>query len=178
MVIQDNDFPIYIAFCDVGRGVFAATDIAEGDVILRFIGPRISLAEALAKGSLHCNPLQVENDQYIDLQEPGVLVNHSCDPNSGIVDDVVLVALRSIHRGEEVRCDYSTSMADGTWELVCQCKAAGCRGVVRDFEFLPPSVRTRYLGLGIVQSFIARQQRHAEQIAAADQNNMLAFWNL
>ena len=91
--------------------------IDPGEEILRFAGPRIDLAQALAKGDLHGNTLQIDEGWYLDLEEPGMLVNHACEPNAGVVDDVVLVALRPIARGEEIFFDYSTTMADGTWQI-------------------------------------------------------------
>ncbi len=146
-----------IANCAFGRGVFAGVDFQQGEQILQFTGPQIGLAAALRKGELQGNTLQISPDSYIDIEEPGVLVNHSCEPNSGVVNDSFLIALRSIRAGEEITYDYSTTMLDGTWELTCHCATKECRGIVRDFTFLPASTQSRYLKLGVVQGFIARQ---------------------
>jgi hypothetical protein len=145
---------VYVADCDHGRGLFVSRDVAPGEVILRFTGPVIGLAEALAKGEDQANPLQVGPREYIDLEPPGVFINHSCDPNAGVRDDVVLVALRAIPAGKEVRFDYSTSMWEEKWTMVCQCGSPDCRGLVRDFPLLAGEVRARYLSLGVVQRFI------------------------
>ena len=131
-----------------------ARPFASGQPILRFTGPRIGLAQAVAKGDTSGNPLQVGLAEYIDLEPPGVFINHSCDPNAGVADDAVVVALRPIAAGEEVRFDYSTSMWEGLWTMPCRCGAAGCRGVVTDFPLLAVELRTRYLSLGVVQRFI------------------------
>src|SRR5258708_38238768 len=39
-------------------------------------------------------------------------LNHSCNPNSGIRDKVVIVAMRDIEKGEEITLDYSITEAD------------------------------------------------------------------
>lgn len=72
----------------LGRGLFATTLIKKGECILEFTGPVISSTEAWQKPTdqLGC-PLQIGPTEYIDVQEPGVFVNHSCSPNAGVKDD-------------------------------------------------------------------------------------------
>jgi len=44
-----------------------------------------------------------------DPAEAGDLVNHSCDPNCGLVGAVLVVAMRDIEPGEEITFDYAMS---------------------------------------------------------------------
>ena len=152
---------VFVAQCDLGRGLFAEQDFAPGGEILRFRGPAISLADALAKGDEQSNPLQIGDTLYLDIEPPAVFANHSCEPNAGIVDDHVLVALRPILRGEQIQYDYSTTMWEGIWTMPCRCGSSRCRGVVRDFPELPAEVRAEYLELRVVQDFIVRRLRTA-----------------
>lgn len=139
--------------CEVGQGVFAAEPIRAGTEILRFSGLKLTLNEVRARGAAAANALQVGVDRYLYLDEPGRFVNHSCDPNAGVREDVRLVALRDIAAGEEVRFDYSTTVSDG-WTMACRCGAASCRGVVVAFQLLPAELKQRYALLGLVQRFI------------------------
>jgi hypothetical protein len=148
---------IYVADCRFGRGVFAGTLIRKDEEILRFAGALINLEAALAKGERQCDPLQLGPEIYLDIGEPGVLVNHSCEPNAGIREDFILVALADIHPGEEIFYDYSTTMSEKCWTLACGCASRECRGTVGDFDALPATRRHRYLDLGIVQKYIARR---------------------
>jgi SET domain-containing protein len=148
---------IYVEKCELGLGVFAVRDFAKGEIILEFIGQTIQLEDVLAKGVLSGNPLQVGNRTYIDLEPPGLFANHSCAPNAGIRHDRLLVALRSIKRGEEIRYDYSTTMLDGLWTMQCQCGVSNCRKLISDFYLLPPKIQQHYLHLGVVQDFIAKR---------------------
>ena len=150
---SDGPASVCVGACDVGRGLFAARTISEGEAILRFEGPVLTLAEVRAKGPHSANALQVGINRYLDLIEPGVLVNHSCEPNAGIRDMVMLVALVTIAAGEEIRFDYSTTVGD-FWTMPCRCGRAACRGVVASFASLPDQVRAKYLGLGVVQPFL------------------------
>lgn len=148
---------IYVAPCRYGRGVFAKVPIAAGEKILQFSGPLIDLPAALALGERQCDPLQIGPRLYMAIGAPGVLVNHSCEPNAGIVEDFLLIALRAIATGEEIFYDYSTTIDDDPWTLACRCGHASCRGTVGEFQHLPAEQRHRYLRLGVVQTYIARQ---------------------
>ena len=148
---------IFVANCDLGKGCFAARAFVAGERILRFSGPKISFAEAIARGSLEPNPLQIEATTYLDLEPPGVFLNHSCSPNAGLVEAIFLIALRAIVRGEELRFDYSTTMHEDRWTMACCCGAGACRGVVTDFRLLPAERQGHYLRLGVVQPFILRE---------------------
>lgn len=152
---------VYVADCQFGRGVFARQDFAPGDEILRFRGPHLSLTDALAKGTDQANALQIDDALYLDTEAPAVFVNHSCEPNAGIVQDHILIALRPITRSEEIQFDYSTTMWEGFWTMRCLCGSQRCRGIVRDFPELPAHLQDEYLEAGIVQQFIVRRLRAA-----------------
>jgi len=147
---------VHIAPSDIGVGVFASKDISQGETVIRFRGPLMDGEEVLRrKGDREGEVLQVGRDLYLDPVEPGRSVNHSCEPNAGLVSDTRLVALRDIRAGEEVRFDYSTTVDDEDgWEIDCLCGARQCRGRIRAFSSLPLVIRRRYLALGIVPSFM------------------------
>ena len=144
----------YITECPVGRGLFSGEPIAGGTEILRLTGPILTLNEVRATGpSQAANALQIGIDRYVDLDEPGRFINHSCVPNAALIHDTTLVAIREIATGEEIRFDYSTTISDG-WTMPCRCGAADCRGLVAAFQLLPEPLRRRYALLGQVQRFI------------------------
>jgi uncharacterized protein len=146
---------IRVAKCRVGLGVFAARAFAAGELILTFCGKVITAPQAHSNG----NALQVGDGLYLNIKKPGVLVNHSCDPNAGIVSDKLLVAVRDIGRGEQICYDYSTTMLDRRWTMRCDCRSLPCRRTIEDFDLLPRELQNHYLRLGVVQRFIARRMR-------------------
>lgn len=154
---------LYVAPCELGRGVFARRAIRSGETILAFEGPLIDFAETKRRGAAECMAIQVGPNQYIDTQAPGVLANHSCAPNAGIRNDRDLVALRDIPPGEEIRYDYSTTMDEKSFTMRCRCGAPGCRRVVTDFSELPTDVQEYYVRRGLVMSFIIRRLRGARE---------------
>jgi len=143
---------------DVGRGVFVTRDFAAGEEILTFRGTPLDFAATLVKGDRECDAFQIGPDSYLDLEPPGVFVNHSCAPNVGVRGDLVLFALRDLRSGEEIRFDYSAAMDEGSWTMPCRCGAADCRGVVRDFETLPLETKRRLIRQGVVPAFILAEE--------------------
>jgi len=110
---------------------------------------------------------------YICLEEPGSLVNHSCNPNSGIKFDKNLIAIKNIKKDEQVFYDYSTAMDEDSFTMQCDCRKPDCRKTVKDFKYLPADVRKKYLKLGIVQKFIAKIIQNTLTILAAATNQKL-----
>lgn len=136
-----------------------------GEIILAIEGPVIDFAETKRRGPRECMAIQIGPDRYIDTQPPGVLVNHSCEPNAGIRKNRYLTTLRRIRRGQEIRYDYSTTMEEHSFTMQCLCGAPMCREWVRDFSTLPRLLRERYLTQGIVMDFILKSQpdQHCRQ---------------
>ena len=143
--------------CRLGKGLLAASDIKKGELILEFNGPIISAAGAKRKGIHEGDVVQIGFNKYIDCTKPCVYVNHSCNPNAGVKDDIKLFAIKNIKAGEQITFDYSTVMDEDDWEMDCKCGSKNCRKRIRDFKYLPKSLQKKYLKLGIVQGFIARK---------------------
>jgi hypothetical protein len=154
-----NQGKVLVLSGELGRGIHALRPLCAGDVILEFDGPRMSHHEVLALGEAQAYTIQIGPDRYIDTRPPGRFTNHSCSPNAGVARDRVLVALRNIPAGEEIRFDYSTTMSENHWTMVCRCSGPECRRIIRDFHLLPNALQMRYIELGIVQSFIVREWR-------------------
>lgn len=156
-VLLNNNFDkIYIDNCCFGKGVFAKQLIKKGEIILKFTGDIINFEKAVTKEAKYLgDPLQINKKLYINLEEPGRFVNHSCSPNAGIKKDSVLVAIKDIYVGEEIFFDYSTTMDEDHWTMKCGCGNKNCRKIVEDFKYLPAKVKQAYLDLKIVQKFIA-----------------------
>lgn len=150
---------VFVGDCNVGKGVFAARPFSPGDLILTFQGHRVEREDPIHFELLGANLIQTGRSTYIMPIEPGVFVNHSCDPNAGVSRNRRLIALKAIRLGEEIRFDYSTTMDEALWTMECCCGDPGCRSRVKDFGELPPEVQARYLSGQVVQGFIARKYR-------------------
>ena len=145
---------IYVDEGSVGLGIFAKYPIEPREVIFYVTGPVVSFQECLRLPDEGENTFQIGTDSYVNPGFPGRFINHSCDPNAGLVDDTCVVAIRQINPGEEICFDYSTTMLERLWELDCFCASPKCRKKIKDFDLLPVEVQRRLLRLGIVQNYI------------------------
>src|SRR5690349_7488078 len=91
-----------------GDGVFAVAPIACGEKLMEFGGEKICRAETESGGYRECSIWFVAEDIYLALPvsdpEPSLdeNLNHSCDANAWLTDEVTLVARRHIAAGEEI----------------------------------------------------------------------------
>ncbi len=129
-----------------GRGLFAASPIAAGALIVEMRG-WLARTHELEDDWL---AMQVGPDLW--LCSSGELLddcgNHSCDPNAGFTSgEPVLHALRDIAAGEEICWDYSTSISCPGWSLECRCGSAACRSLILPWQELRAHDRDRLRGI-------------------------------
>ena len=130
-----------------GKGVFAVQDIAEGEVLIEYVGEVISWQEAQDRHP-H-DPLQPNHTFYFHVDEDRVIdanfggnssrwINHSCNPNC-FADErggrIFITALCNIAAGEELNYDYGLVLderhtAKVKAEYPCWCGAENCRGTL------------------------------------------------
>jgi hypothetical protein len=122
----------------------------RGEVVAAFGGHMVSgdvFADLpAARRSLS---IQVADDLYLvgpEQPEAPDMVNHSCDPNCGILGSTVLVAMRPIAAGEELCYDYAMSDGSPYDEFACSCGTALCRGDITGEDWSRPELIRRYAG--------------------------------
>ena len=97
-----------------GMGVFAREPICQGEVVEIIGGDLMTDAEfrAFQQTARQYNAVQIGEDLHlveqlaITQQRPGS-INHACDSNLWLADEVTLVARRDIKKDEEVTVDYA-----------------------------------------------------------------------
>ncbi|MGI4731651.1 MAG: SET domain-containing protein [Janthinobacterium lividum] len=148
----------------LGQSVHAVAGFKEGDVLTRFTGPRVARDRLPARlVGRRDRFVQVSADQYMGPSGAiDDLVNHSCAPNAGLRfgdGGVFLLAIRDIAPGEEIAWDYSTTLTDRSWQMVCACGADDCRGVIGAFETLPPERQEWFRARNLVAPYLRRRDR-------------------
>lgn len=116
-----------------GQGLFTDGALRKRSKLGEFTGQRISVREARkrARAAARIAIVELSATQAIDGSVNGGVfqfVNHSCDPNLFIriaYGRAEFYAMRDIHPGEELTCDYGDSHHEG--KLACQCRADHCR---------------------------------------------------
>jgi uncharacterized protein len=133
-----------------GRGTYARVAIATGEVVVAFGGHVVSgdVFAGLPAGRRSLS-IQVADHLYLvgpEQPEASDMVNHSCDPNCGILGSSVLVAIRPISAGEELCYDYAMSDGSPYDEFACSCGTALCRGDITGDDWSRRDLIERYKG--------------------------------
>jgi hypothetical protein len=147
-----------------GKAVFAGRYIKAGEPVCEFTGPLYTMAEYLTLHDPSNNHfVQIDDDLFMGPSDNADdLINHSCNPNGGLVyqdGTVKFIAIRDIKEGDELSFDYSTTMDEDCWEMECLCGDPACRKKVRDFKYLPADLQNKYISLGVVMPYIVRKHR-------------------
>lgn len=134
-----------------GKGAFACEPIEEGEIVTIW-GAEAFTEEELKEGKAQDRAVMLtDNGQYIaympdDPNAPDHFLNHSCDPNVWMADEVTLRAQRKIDKGEELTADYAMWERDETWQSKwkCQCGKPQCRGAITGKDWRLPELQKRY----------------------------------
>jgi uncharacterized protein len=161
---------LYRAASRTGDGLYSGRRYAPGERLFAITGEVVDRAELHSGQWIRPeNAIQISGELYVyPAGIEGLSINHSCRPNAGLRNDVEVISLRDIAVGEEIRIDYSTCTSEQFWTMTCHCGERLCRGEIGDFHDLPVETQRRYLGRGIVQSFIV-QEIFARAAQAAQQ---------
>lgn len=134
--------PVEVRRGSLGQCLYSSRSIDRGDCLLSNWGRRIDYRTR--------HSIQVDHDHHVIVGPPMQLMNHSCDPNCGVLikaDEQVIEihALRNIEEGEELTIDYSTF----EYEIQfmpgkCLCGSEICRGRITGYKDLPRNRRNYY----------------------------------
>jgi uncharacterized protein len=138
-----------------GTGLFATKAIARGELVMEFGGDVISSQQMESGDYRQCSIWPLDPGLFIALptsdphESLDEYLNHSCDANTWLSDEVTLTARRDIAPGEEITLDQ------GTWNTEddymeepepCACRSAHCRGMLTDTDWARNDVQERYAG--------------------------------
>jgi uncharacterized protein len=136
-----------------GEGVFATTAIVHGSVVIRW-GGVVFTEDELKRGMVRQHTyVGIGSGLYLanpaDMP-PGLddFMNHSCDGNLWMNDEITLVARRDIGAGEELTADYALWLNNPDYQMKtnCNCSSQFCRGTIRGLDWQLPNVQRRYAG--------------------------------
>ncbi len=138
-----------------GGGMFAHNPIQTGEIVAIMGGTVMTEDEfhAYITTTPCYNATQIgEHLHLVDLiQTPETVagsINHSCDSNLWLQDEVTIVARRAIDAEEELTLDYALTTVEPDWQLdqPCQCGTTACRHIITGNDWQLPDVQQRYKG--------------------------------
>ncbi|HUS16733.1 MAG TPA: SET domain-containing protein-lysine N-methyltransferase [Chloroflexia bacterium] len=133
-----------------GDGQFATAPIRAGEVVLIWGGAVYTAADFF--GRMDLGPVSyslIEEDLVMAAPPQGrdYYINHSCDPNVWMADNVTVVARRDIAAGEECTGDYAIWEGEAEYRLEpCTCGSSLCRTTITGNDWLRPELQVRYAG--------------------------------
>ena len=137
-----------------GVGSFARAPIRKGEVLEVVGGDLMDEEEfrAFVRETPRFNAIQVDESLHlverfeVTKRRAGGSLNHSCDSNLWMADEVTLVARRDVAAGEELTVDYALFTAQPGWKLdrPCRCGASDCRREVTGSDWRLARVQERY----------------------------------
>jgi hypothetical protein len=135
-----------------GHGLFCSERIYGGELVMVW-GGRIFSREDVLSGKAKRNSISglcagLYLGQAIgNPDNPDEFLNHSCDPNLWMRDEVTLIARRSIAPGAEITADYALWEFDDDWMLKpCACGSPLCRRVITGGDWRSKEIQRRYKG--------------------------------
>jgi len=136
-----------------GDGIFACQPIQKGEVVIIVGGQVMTEAEFMDFQATHSlyNFIQIDKHLYL-VEDPAIAqslegwMNHSCDSNVWMDDEVTLAARRDIEPGEEVTVDYALFTTQSNWMLDnrCHCGSPHCRRIITGDDWRRKDVQERY----------------------------------
>jgi len=147
----------------LGKSAFATCDIKAGEKITEFTGEvldRKIIHERIINGQERLDdPLQISDNEFMDIDNDAYFFNHSCEPNAGINGTVSMVAIKNIKAGEEITFDYSATVGINVdnWQMKCFCKSPNCRKVIGNILTIPYTQLKKYRKANGLQDYILKQ---------------------
>ena len=103
----------------MGKAVFAITNIRKNETVIE--SRWVATVPHRNRYSLQLNGI------HIIINKPGLLVNHSCDPNCRLIPNQLgtfdFVAIQDIRRDEEITFDYESIESEIVAFSDCFCGA-------------------------------------------------------
>ncbi|OGH13629.1 MAG: hypothetical protein A3H50_03110 [Candidatus Levybacteria bacterium RIFCSPLOWO2_02_FULL_37_10] len=148
-----------------GKGTFAKHLLKKSEHIKTLSGEIITLDEVWKRiensEENYDDPLNLNEELFLDLDEPSRQINHSCNPNAGMRGQSELFAIRDINPNEEITYDYSTTVGthipSEIWHMKCNCGEKNCRKVIANVLSIPKKQLEEYKKLGALQDYIFKQ---------------------
>jgi predicted ester cyclase len=141
-----------------GRGMFATALIQRGEVVTVWGGAFVltdrDRVTKRALGALGYTLGTIGEGLYLVAmlregeEDVTNLINHSCDPNVWMHDEVTLAARRDIAAGEELTMDYAVIEGSEDWVglFECRCGSPLCRGRFTGKDWRREDLQARYGG--------------------------------
>jgi SET domain-containing protein len=150
-----------------GTGLFTSEKIRIGEPILCYGGSFVDKSRRYSGEVIRSTSIYVTENvilcELIDsTKDYSDYINHSCDPNIGMLDSLTVVAIKDVPNGSELLIDYAfyEGNEDYFMKQPCNCQSKNCRKHIngqywktidssdRYFNYFSPFIKRRILTNG------------------------------
>lgn len=133
--------------------MFATAPIRTGEIITIWGGTVFTNKEKELGLVKKYTASRIDSDHWLgskldEQDDEDQSLNHSCDPNIWMRDEVTFVARKEIEPEEEITANYSTWSISDTWVMdePCRCGSVQCRHTITGKDWMLPELQSRYKG--------------------------------
>jgi len=132
-----------------GRGCISLAPISEGTAVIIWGGVVMSTDDVMSGRAKANTAVRIGEALFLASRPEDPLtidafMNHSCDPNVWLVDEVTLVTRRPLRAGDELTIDYALWGELESWN--CCCGSPLCRGRLHADDWRRAELQERYRG--------------------------------
>lgn len=139
-------YPSRIFRNQYGQGLAATANVPAGQAVAQFDGPIVGFGELPGEEVRYALWIE-EGDRWLIPRTSARYLNHSCQPNCQVDENLEVVTLRAVSAGEELTISYNTVdpaacagnpgeyFWDDRWTFHCRCGAATCQGLIDRYVF-------------------------------------------
>ena len=129
-----------------GLGMFTTEQIAKGEVVAVYGGiivPKTDI-EVYRERMGAIRGIQISEDFFMcPTEKKGGLFNHSCQPNLGYANTILIVAIEDISLGKELVFDYGMSETNFK-PYTCNCGSQNCRKTIKPDDWKNKELQEKY----------------------------------
>ena len=131
-----------------GKGIFSKEDIKKGEIVFIKGGHILTRNEIFSSGIIN-SYFPISDEYYLGAKKKEeedkikLYQNHSCDPNVGLHGEITFVAMRDIHKDEELTVDYAF-IDNEDYSFKCTCGSDNCRGTITGFDWKIKDLQEKY----------------------------------
>ncbi len=124
--------------CSYGKCVVANTKLDSDTIVQKYKG-NIVIWEQVPINEI-CYAILIDNRNWMIIESDARYINHSCDPNCIINDNLEVITIRPVFKDEELTVRYNLvhnnenpGSWDPRWSFKCLCGSKICQGNINKY---------------------------------------------
>ncbi|MBN1802657.1 MAG: SET domain-containing protein-lysine N-methyltransferase [Candidatus Lokiarchaeota archaeon] len=119
--------------CFYGKCLVVKNSCKKGTLVEKYEGLVVPWEQVCVEEI--CHAIWIKEEHWMIIDTNARYINHSCNPNCIIDDDLNVVTIRPVTAGEELTISYDIVKKgenpgnwDPRWNFKCECGSKNCRG--------------------------------------------------